>query len=231
MANRSHASAHTRRKISTAATDLFAAHGYEATSLKMVGEAAGVAIGTINHFYDGKPGLAAVVREGITDRFVAMAEEALRASQHDVPDGVRSLLEDCARWIADHPADWLVLHRLPTPGAPDGLFPGERIRQRLAKMLATWARPHITAKVLRPLTPDQLYALILVPCLVTAATTAPAGASEGASDEVPWHEVLAHAALAGISVPEKLGSPATMTKPAQKSRRADAKPEGQTSML
>lgn len=67
----------TRKAILDAAEALFAEKGYDATSLKEVGERAGTSRGTPAYFFDSKDGLY----EAVLNRAFAQAEELVQDAQ------------------------------------------------------------------------------------------------------------------------------------------------------
>ncbi len=98
----------TRERILEAACSLFAAHGYDGTSTRQVGAAAGANIGTIAYHFGGKEGLyhATLGRMyervlaidvpvdpdgGVEDRIRAVADRVWRHCRAE-PDAVRLLL-------------------------------------------------------------------------------------------------------------------------------------------
>lgn len=84
----------TRRAILDAAEDLFAAVGYEATTLQAIGARAGISRGTPGYFFGSKQALYAAV----LDRFLAeelkfVSASLTRASTIVAPDDVHGILD------------------------------------------------------------------------------------------------------------------------------------------
>ncbi len=67
----------TRGQLIEVATGLFAAHGYEGTSIEAVLAAAGVSRGALYHHFAGKEALFRAVLEAISDRVTAQVTEAV----------------------------------------------------------------------------------------------------------------------------------------------------------
>src|SRR5258708_1505744 len=79
--------ADTRRVLIEAATELFAAKGYEATSTPEIMEAARVSRGAIYHHFESKAGLFAAVLEAVETDFIDR-RAAAGAPGHDVWDQI-----------------------------------------------------------------------------------------------------------------------------------------------
>ena len=76
------------------------------------------------------------------------------------------------------------------------------IEQRLGQVLADWAEPLIRMGAVAPLSPTQLYAVILAPAICALAPAAGPGAKhQGPSIE--WLQILTAAALAAITLDTK----------------------------
>lgn len=69
----------TKNAVLDAAERLFAQKGFAMTTLRQIGEAAGVSRGTPSYFFDSKEGLYLAVKERIARRVRSFAEEAQRA--------------------------------------------------------------------------------------------------------------------------------------------------------
>ncbi len=80
-----------RRKkvIIAAAAKLFSERGYEATTLSMISQASGAAVGSLNHYFTDKAGLAAAVYDDAVGSFIAVVEAALRGHGRNIPKAVR----------------------------------------------------------------------------------------------------------------------------------------------
>jgi AcrR family transcriptional regulator len=85
----------TRAHLVDVATRLFAAHGYEGTSIKSVLAEAGVSRGSLYHHFPGKDALFWAVLEGVATRVAAQLADAER----DAPDPVAALRAGCLEWI------------------------------------------------------------------------------------------------------------------------------------
>lgn len=68
----------TRRKVLTAATDLFAERGYAATTMDEVADAAGVSKGALFYNFDSKQALFADILDQATGRLVEVQTEAVQ---------------------------------------------------------------------------------------------------------------------------------------------------------
>ncbi|MET0146051.1 MAG: TetR/AcrR family transcriptional regulator [Ilumatobacteraceae bacterium] len=70
-------SAETRARIVKAAVGLFARHGYESTTNRVIAEAAGVTSSAIYHYFPSKAELYAAVYEAVCDRVFSAFEKAV----------------------------------------------------------------------------------------------------------------------------------------------------------
>ncbi|MEU1312122.1 TetR family transcriptional regulator [Streptomyces cinnamoneus] len=85
----------TRRAIRSAAYRLFAAHGYDATSVDRIAEAADVSPSTVFRYFPTKEDIV------LTDEYDPAMEAAIRARPADepVPEAIRQGLRDAMRHI------------------------------------------------------------------------------------------------------------------------------------
>lgn len=99
----------TRRRVVAAATRLFAASGYEATSLRQIAGAAAIDLATLKYHFGDKPTLfAEVYREG-HERFVTMIAPHLAAfaecsTRDEVRAAIGGLAADVVPWIQSEEA-------------------------------------------------------------------------------------------------------------------------------
>lgn len=86
----------TRRKLLSAALDLFGRHGFEATGTRAVADAAGVNIAAIKYHFGGKEGLYAAVAEHIAEEIsgtvLPIVAEAQARPGELTPDTAREVL-------------------------------------------------------------------------------------------------------------------------------------------
>jgi AcrR family transcriptional regulator len=85
----------TRAHLVDVATQLFAAHGYDGTSIEAVLTEAGVSRGSLYHHFAGKDALFWAVLEGVAAR----VGEQLEAVELDAPDPVAALRAGYLAWI------------------------------------------------------------------------------------------------------------------------------------
>jgi AcrR family transcriptional regulator len=85
----------TRQHLLSTATEQFAAHGYEATSIESVLKASGVSRGSLYHHFAGKEALFAAVLEVLQVRTGAEVAAAMRGA----PDAEAALRAGCLAWI------------------------------------------------------------------------------------------------------------------------------------
>jgi AcrR family transcriptional regulator len=88
----------TRRELLAVARELFAAHGYAATSLERVARDAHVTRGALYHHFDGKRGLFRAVYEALEGELVARVAAAVAAAPQparQLEAGVDAFLDAC----------------------------------------------------------------------------------------------------------------------------------------
>jgi AcrR family transcriptional regulator len=85
----------TRAHLVGVATQLFAAHGYDGTSIEAVLAEAGVSRGSLYHHFAGKDALFWAVLEGVAAR----VGEQLTALERDAPDPVAALRVGYLGWV------------------------------------------------------------------------------------------------------------------------------------
>jgi AcrR family transcriptional regulator len=85
----------TRAHLVDVATQLFAAHGYDGTSIEAVLAEAGVSRGSLYHHFAGKDALFWAVLEGVAAR----VGKQLEAVERDAPDPVAALRAGYLAWI------------------------------------------------------------------------------------------------------------------------------------
>jgi AcrR family transcriptional regulator len=85
----------TRAHLVEVATQLFAAQGYDGTSIEAVLAEAGISRGSLYHHFAGKDALFWAVLEGV----VARVGEQLAALERDAPDPVAALRTGYLGWV------------------------------------------------------------------------------------------------------------------------------------
>lgn len=96
----------SREAILKAATELFAEHGYVATTLEAVGARAGLSRGTPAYFYGSKPRLyEAVLTHGFTQAREALLQARREARQRGLAgqDAFRHDVESYVAFLVEHP--------------------------------------------------------------------------------------------------------------------------------
>lgn len=103
--NRPRDAANTKETILQAATALFAAQGFEATSVQQVAEAAGVARATPSYFFGSKEGLWRAVLEVQNQAAIGVAPRALARLEESAPAEaqVHALVDVYFEFLAEQP--------------------------------------------------------------------------------------------------------------------------------
>ena len=76
----------TKEKIITSATKLFMTNGYEATSVKMIIEEAGIVTGSFYHFFGSKESLFEAVIESFLGKYTERIESILKQEQKTIDE-------------------------------------------------------------------------------------------------------------------------------------------------
>lgn len=100
----------TREKILAAARGLFADPGYEATTIRMIANAAGVAVGSVFTTFDGKED---VLAEIVFERYAGLAQalaSALAETQGPVKQGMKAAFAAAYAYDVDRHA--MLMHQI-----------------------------------------------------------------------------------------------------------------------
>ena len=68
----------TKRRILTAASELFSDHGYEGTSVRQIASGAGVSLGMIRHYFGSKEGLYRSCIDGVFEIFGSLGPQIVQ---------------------------------------------------------------------------------------------------------------------------------------------------------
>lgn len=159
-----------RDRILKASTKLFVKHGFDGTTFAKVSKASHAAVGSIVNFFENKGELAGAVSDRAACRLVNNAKTALHGHKTDVEAAIRALLSFCLEWAKKFPNDRRLIGKL------EAYLSMEQTRtvglqDRLAKVLADWAKPLIPKRIAR-LSPSELYAVVLAPAMCATALVA-----------------------------------------------------------
>ena len=187
-----------RTRVLEAAATLFAANGFEQTTLAMVAAKSGAAVGSVIHFFADKSGLAVAVRERVMERLAAVIDQALTTGGSDVNGSAWMAVSAYLNWAHNHPDDVRGLQelRLVRAPAPSGCRRVPDYRLVLAA-LQKWAIPLIEAGVLPPMSPADVYAVMIAPAEFAAVARLENG--ERHLDAPDLAAVLFGAACAGLN--------------------------------
>lgn len=101
----------TRDRVLGAASRVFLAEGYEATTMELVRAEAGVSNGSLYHHFPTKAQLAGTLYETLLRDFQQSLLVAI-AGKTSAEPGVRGLVRAYLRWVVTHPDHAMLLHRL-----------------------------------------------------------------------------------------------------------------------
>ena len=170
--------------------------------------------------------MAEAVRDAAMARLVTLVSKALESPGPNVTASLHAAVMGYLHWARDHPADVRVLQELASvrskrhrPGA---------VHQLLLDALARWAAPHIQTRILPPMSPAGLYAIILAPVASLALASADSN-GEGISEPVQpmdWPGVLAHGAMEALRFPAE-GSHSKPRRPEETAKPTKGRRPGQ----
>lgn len=103
----------TRQQLIKAATGLFAAHGFDGTSVKDIAEAAGVNISLVSYHFGGKEGLLKTCLEGFGQERLASARRILQEpkSREEFKVRLTLFIEEFFSYHFEHKDLVQILHR------------------------------------------------------------------------------------------------------------------------
>ncbi|MCF8152235.1 MAG: TetR/AcrR family transcriptional regulator [Sulfuritalea sp.] len=101
----------TRDKLLEAASRVFLAEGYEATTMDFIRAEAGVSNGSLYHHFPTKAQLAGTLYESLLRDFQQSLLKAI-SGKTGAEAGVRGLVRAYVRWVVAHPDRARLLHRL-----------------------------------------------------------------------------------------------------------------------
>jgi AcrR family transcriptional regulator len=191
-------SAAKRQKIRTAVAELLLQEGFKGVTFAKVSKRSRAAVGSINHFFGDMEGLLTSVHDEMASSLTADANAALQGYRDNWQEAVRSLISACLSWPEKFPGYCRVVglvdaHLTRPKGSKSG-----SLQTHLEQVLKKWADDFIRAGAVAPLSPSQLYALVLAPAMYGSAAKA-VSKSSGATIESNWIEILTAAAIRAIA--------------------------------
>jgi AcrR family transcriptional regulator len=208
-----------RERILKAAADLFIEHGFEGTTFIKVSAASGAAVGSITHFFGDKGELGACVYDGVVDDLAADAKTALRGHGNNVEAAIRALLAACLSWDEKFPHHRRLIRMLEIYALTSDRSRTVEPPDSLPKVLDEWASPLARKHIVPPLSPSQLYAVILAPAMCAVTPAAASAAADVRASSIDWLTVLTRAATEALAAPRKKPGP-----PAPASRQSKTAP-------
>jgi len=152
-----------RTRILEGALRRFSRDGVSATTLASLRAESGVSVGSFYHHFSSKEHVFGVLYADILkayqDAFIA------ELSKHtDARSGIESIVAMHMSWCGEHPerARLLITERPPRRHEPGGPEVAE-LRRAFFRQVASWWRPFMKEKILRPVEPTMCYVLWLGP--------------------------------------------------------------------
>jgi AcrR family transcriptional regulator len=136
-----------RRRIGDAATKLFAAHGYEAVTMRAVADALGISAMTPYRYVSGKDELVALVRKAAFQRFADALERA-SARVSDPEKRLRVLKRAYLELAVEHGDEYRIMFELRGAGDAKRWPELEREAARSFGILLEAVRAAVTAEVI-----------------------------------------------------------------------------------
>lgn len=136
-----------RRRIGEAATKLFAAHGYDAVTMRAVADALGVSAMTPYRYVSGKDELVALVRTAAFQQFAEALERAT-ARVADPEDRLRKLKRAYLKFAMEHGDEYRIMFELRGAGDAKRWPELEREAARSFGSLLDAVRAAVTARVI-----------------------------------------------------------------------------------
>lgn len=130
----------TAERLLAAATSLFAARGYDGTSVRAIAKAADANLNAVSYHFGGKPGLYAAVIERVGDQRLEAAERILGDGPRDRSDLETRLLlfaqETLAAWLEEPGLLTILLAELQQGFRHGGPEAYERLSQHSHRLVA-----------------------------------------------------------------------------------------------
>ncbi|MEV5412028.1 TetR/AcrR family transcriptional regulator [Thermopolyspora sp. NPDC052614] len=152
-----------RTRIIEGALRRFSRDGVSATTLASLRQESGVSVGSFYHHFASKEHVFGVLYADIQRMYYdAFLGELLR--HDDARSGIEAIVAMHMNWCREHPerARLLISERPPRREEPGGPEVGEA-RRAMLRQVADWWRPHMKARVLRPVSSSMCYVLWLGP--------------------------------------------------------------------
>lgn len=197
-----------RERVTRAALGVFTEHGYEATSVAVLCEAAGVSVGSLYHHFTSKAGVAAAVYAEVLESY-QQALIDVTESVTSAEAGIRRLVGAHHEWVARN-ADGA---RFLMTSANVAEISGSAERWRpandaLVDELARWAQPHVASGELRRLDPAVFAAVLFGPSYMHSTATLSRRMSPG-DDTVDTVLSFAEAAWCALRADDQRSRPTT----------------------
>lgn len=214
----------TKRKILEAAAALFVEQGFEGTTLGKVAKRADGAVGSIQHAFPKKAKLAAAVYDDVVSELIAGCEAALNGQGRDLQAAVRALLRACLVWGKKARARRHLLVLLEANVSIRTMTAAGGLQTRMEKVLASWADPLIKVERVVPMSPAQMFAVMLAPVLSIVGSEE----FDDAFKPAEWVNRLTEFALSAVTphglkpeAPGPAGSSKVSSKPASARRQEE----------
>lgn len=154
-----------REQILQAATALFLARGFDATSMEQVRQRAGVSNGSLYHHYPTKGHLARALYEATLADFHAVLLKIV-ATDPAAETGVRGLITAYIGWVLKYPDRARVLHELRRTKAIAGVEADwGAMNAKAYETLGAWTKACITRGEMKDMPVSVWVALVIAPLL------------------------------------------------------------------
>jgi AcrR family transcriptional regulator len=123
--------------ILAGATELFAEHGYDGTSMGRIAVAGGITPAVIYDHFPAKSELAIELLERHTEELLGQVAEALRDAGGEPAELMRAGVDAFFRYVEEHPFAWRMMFRDP-PSDPDVAAAYRRLERRATAGIAAF---------------------------------------------------------------------------------------------
>ena len=192
-----------RRRVVEAALEAFTTHGYDAVSVSMIREGAGVSVGSLYHHFESKAGVASAVFAEAIDRYHRPLLDIV-ATRPPAETGIRSLVEAHHLWVARH-TDWarfmMTMGDLPEVRAD--AVRRDAANTRFFEALQDWARPLMDRGMLLRLDPLVFSSVLFGPSYFATRRSLDASVAPPNPDVAVSYADAAWKSLAGPSATDR----------------------------
>jgi AcrR family transcriptional regulator len=213
----------TKRDILDAAAAVFIKEGFEGTTFAEIAKGAGGVVGSVQHAFPRKAQLAAAVYDDVVGGLIAGCEAALGGQGRDPQTAIRALLRACLVWAKKERRRRHLLVLLEANVSIRTMTASGGLQKQMEQVLRAWADPLIKVDLVIPMSPAQMFSVLLAPALSIIGSEE----FDDAYKPAEWLNRLAEFAFNAVTTQRRKPEPPTATG----STRASSKSTGQQPKL